>query len=37
MIELRDVTKRLGTRQILEGMTFAVPKGMNYVLMGPSG
>ncbi|MEQ1630746.1 MAG: ATP-binding cassette domain-containing protein [Planctomycetota bacterium] len=37
MIELRDVSKRLGTRQILDGMTFAVPKGMNYVLMGPSG
>lgn len=37
MIELRDVHKRLGTRQILDGLTFSVPKGMNYVLMGPSG
>lgn len=37
MIELRDVHKRLGARQILDGMTFSVPKGMNYVLMGPSG
>lgn len=37
MIELRDVHKRLGTRQILDGMTLSVPKGMNFVLMGPSG
>jgi phospholipid/cholesterol/gamma-HCH transport system ATP-binding protein len=37
MIELRDVRKRLGTRQILDGLTFSVPAGMNYVLMGPSG
>lgn len=37
MIELRSVSKRLGTRQILDGMTLIVPKGMNFVLMGPSG
>ena len=37
MIELRDVHKRLGTRQILAGLTLTVPKGMNFVLMGPSG
>ncbi|MBX3461869.1 MAG: ATP-binding cassette domain-containing protein [Planctomycetes bacterium] len=37
MIELREVSKRLGGRQILDGMTLAVPKGMNFVLMGPSG
>lgn len=37
MIELRDVHKRLGTRQILSGLTLTVPKGMNFVLMGPSG
>jgi phospholipid/cholesterol/gamma-HCH transport system ATP-binding protein len=37
MIELRDVHKRLGSRQILAGMTLRVPKGMNFVLMGPSG
>ena len=37
MIELRDVYKRLGSRQILAGMTLSVPKGMNFVLMGPSG
>jgi phospholipid/cholesterol/gamma-HCH transport system ATP-binding protein len=37
MIELRAVKKRLGTRQILDGMSLAVPKGMNFVLMGPSG
>lgn len=37
MIELRDVWKRLGSRQILGGMTLRVPKGMNFVLMGPSG
>ena len=37
MIELRDVKKRLGSRQILDGMTLRVEKGMNFVLMGPSG
>jgi phospholipid/cholesterol/gamma-HCH transport system ATP-binding protein len=37
MIELRDVHKRLGDRQVLDGMSFAVQKGMNFVLMGPSG
>lgn len=37
MIELRDVKKRLGGRQILDGMSLTVPKGMNFVLMGPSG
>ena len=37
MIELVDVKKRLGERQILDGMTFTVPTGLNYVLMGPSG
>jgi phospholipid/cholesterol/gamma-HCH transport system ATP-binding protein len=37
MIELRDVSKRLGGKQILDHMTFTVPKGMNFVLMGPSG
>ena len=37
MIELRDVCKRLGSRQILDGLNLRVEKGMNYVLMGPSG
>jgi phospholipid/cholesterol/gamma-HCH transport system ATP-binding protein len=37
MIELQDVHKRLGDRQILDGMSLIVPAGMNYVLMGPSG
>lgn len=37
MIELHDVHKRLGDRQILAGLTLTVPKGMNFVLMGPSG
>ncbi|MBZ0151211.1 MAG: ATP-binding cassette domain-containing protein, partial [Planctomycetes bacterium] len=37
MIELQDVHKRLGGRQILDGLTLAVPKGMTFVLMGPSG
>ncbi|MEO6593210.1 MAG: ATP-binding cassette domain-containing protein [Planctomycetota bacterium] len=37
MIDLRDVHKRLGDREILIGMTLSVPKGMNFVLMGPSG
>jgi len=37
MIELRLVKKRLGTRQVLDGLTLLVPKGTTYVLMGPSG
>lgn len=37
MIELSDVHKRLGDREILKGLTLTVPNGMNYVLMGPSG
>jgi phospholipid/cholesterol/gamma-HCH transport system ATP-binding protein len=37
MIELRSVSKRFGSRQILDEMSLSVAKGMNYVLMGPSG
>ena len=37
MIELRDVRKTLGDREILKGMTFTVPTGKTYVLMGRSG
>lgn len=37
MIELEDVHKRLGGRDILKGLTLRVPKGVNFVLMGPSG
>jgi phospholipid/cholesterol/gamma-HCH transport system ATP-binding protein len=35
MIELTDVHKRFGKRQVLAGLTMSVPKGMNFVLMGP--
>jgi len=37
MIELDDVHKRLGDRDILKGLTLRIPKGVNFVLMGPSG
>ena len=37
MIELHDVYKMLGDREILKGMTFSVPQGKTYVLMGRSG
>ncbi|MDO8349003.1 MAG: ATP-binding cassette domain-containing protein, partial [Planctomycetota bacterium] len=37
MIEITDLHKRLGGREILAGLTLTVPKGMNFVLMGPSG
>ncbi len=37
MIELEDVHKRLGGRDILSGLTLRIPKGVNFVLMGPSG
>jgi len=37
MIELHDVHKTLGDREILKGMTLTVPHGKTYVLMGRSG
>lgn len=37
MIALSGVRKKLGDRQILDGLSLEVPDGMNYVLMGPSG
>ncbi len=37
MIELKDVSKRFGDRQVLDQMSLTVPKGETYVLMGPSG
>jgi phospholipid/cholesterol/gamma-HCH transport system ATP-binding protein len=37
VIELVDVHKTLGDREILKGMTLRVRKGETYVLMGPSG
>ncbi|MFN3241428.1 MAG: ABC transporter ATP-binding protein [Planctomycetota bacterium] len=37
MIELENVHKRLGERDILKGLTLQIPKGVNFVLMGPSG
>ena len=37
MIELQNVHKRLGDRDILKGLSVKIPKGVNYVLMGPSG
>ena len=37
MIELQNVYKRLGGREILKGLSVKIPKGMNFVLMGPSG
>ena len=37
MIELVDVCKRFGDRQVLDHMSITVEKGETYVLMGPSG
>lgn len=37
MIELRDVHKRFGERDVLAGLDLQVPEGLNYVLMGRSG
>lgn len=37
MIDLVNISKTLGNRDILKGMTFSVPAGKTYVLMGPSG
>ena len=36
-VSLKHVHKRLGERDILKGLTLRVPKGVNFVLMGPSG
>ncbi len=36
-IQLRDVHKAFGDREVLRGITFTVPKGKNYVIMGGSG
>lgn len=36
-IRLRDVHKAFGDNQVLRGITFAVPRGKNYVIMGASG
>lgn len=37
MIEVRDVYKSFGDRPILRGISFSVPRGTTYVLMGRSG
>jgi ABC-type polar amino acid transport system ATPase subunit len=37
MIELRDVTKRFGSNEVLRGVNLAVAKGEVAVLLGPSG
>jgi len=37
VIELDNLCKRLGDRQILDGITLTVNRGETYVLMGPSG
>jgi len=37
LIELENVYKTLGGRQILGGLSLVVPDGQNYVLMGRSG
>ncbi len=37
MIELHNVHKRLDGREILKGLSVKIPKGVNFVLMGPSG
>jgi phospholipid/cholesterol/gamma-HCH transport system ATP-binding protein len=37
MIEVRDLKKRLGTNQILDGVTFRIEKGESVVIIGRSG
>ena len=37
MIDLVDVWKTFGTREVLRGLSFVVPRGKTYVLMGRSG
>ncbi|HZZ81540.1 MAG TPA: amino acid ABC transporter ATP-binding protein [Gemmataceae bacterium] len=36
-IELRSVTKRFGTRTILDGVSMTIPQGETVALLGPSG
>jgi len=37
LIEFRNVTKRLGERAVLDGLSFSVAKGEVFVIVGPSG
>ena len=37
MIQLRGVSKRLGTKQVLEGLDLDIPKGITLVILGRSG
>ncbi len=37
IVRLAGVAKRFGARTILDGLDLAVPRGTNYVIMGPSG
>lgn len=36
-IRLHDVHKAFGSKKVLRGITFTVPRGKNYVIMGGSG
>jgi phospholipid/cholesterol/gamma-HCH transport system ATP-binding protein len=37
MIQLRGVSKRLGTKQVLEGLDLEIPTGITMVILGRSG
>jgi len=37
VVDLRDVTFRRGTREILHGITFAVHEGEHWAVLGPNG
>ena len=37
MIQLRGVSKRLGSKQVLDGLDLDIPKGETLVVLGPSG
>ena len=37
MIEIRGLTKRLGSKQVLDGLDLDVPTGQTVVVVGPSG
>jgi len=37
VIQLRDVSKRFGSHQVLEGISFDIPRGAVTNIMGPSG
>jgi len=37
MIQIRGLTKQLGSKRVLDGLDLDIPKGETLVVLGPSG